>query len=177
MDCLVVICQRILRGGISLFGHLCWGGGLGVFCHQCQSSPAPRHLVFLTHCVHTAVPGILNLCWHNPPENQRLFRAYSVSGALLDTPEQVSLFFCLADEEMTVKKKKDELIAGNQWGTECHLGDDSRAGCLTTGVPALPRPVHVCPGSSCSGICLLSTRLLVQAGARHQGGFSSVPSS
>lgn len=81
----------------------CAGGG-GSVCHQCQSSPAARHLVFLTHCVHTAVQDILNRRWHNLLENQHLFRAYSVSGALLDTPEQVSLFFCFADEETAVKK-------------------------------------------------------------------------
>lgn len=79
--------------------------GVGVLS-SVSEQPCTRRLVFLTHCVHTAVQGIPNRCWHNPLENQRLFRAYSVSGVLLDTPEQVSLLFCVADEEETAVKKR-----------------------------------------------------------------------
>lgn len=51
LDCLVIPQQRVLHGEISLLWHLCWRGGGRAALHL------PRHLVLLTHCVHTAVHG------------------------------------------------------------------------------------------------------------------------
>lgn len=75
--------------------------GLGALSSVVEP-PCMEHWVLLTHCVHTAVHGLLNLCWNNPHENQHLFSACSVLCALLDTPEEVPLLFCFADGETAV---------------------------------------------------------------------------